>query len=193
MMIGRENSKQKSLRILYGLGVTILSITLVLLFTWGYLENKWLIHHSIWKMPLLGIFGIIVVIDLLIFVLFDVISKNIRKITDKEKEVEAKLISKSSSPYTTQKAMVSNSAGGRSNVDLSHTLSGVRYEINFQLQDGKMLTFFVSKQFYDALQEGAEGKLHYQGKNLIGFINQNIQVQNREGKKGFVSFADDFK
>lgn len=193
MMIGKENSKQKSLRILYGLGITILSALLVLLCTWGYLENKWTANPSIWKMPLLGILGIIVVLDLLIFVLFDVINKNIRKIMAKEKEVEAKLISKSSYPYTTQKAMVTNSAGGRSNVDLSHTFSGIKYEVLFQLRDGKMLTFIVSKQFYDTLQEGTEGKLHYKGKNLIGFLNGNISVQNGEEKKGFVSFSDDFK
>lgn len=186
-------NKPKILRILYGFGVTIVSSTLVLLYIREYLESKWLIHQSILKMPILAILGIIVVLDILIFVVIDVIRKNIEKVFAHEKEVEAKLISKSSYPYSTQKAMVSNNAGGRSTVNLSHTLTGTRYELYFQLKNGKYLSFFVPKKLYDTMIEGKEGKLQYQGENLIGFSNQKLYDQNGDESKGFVSIADDFK
>lgn len=186
-------NKPKILRILYGFGVTIVSSTLVLLYIREYLESKWLIHQSILKMPILAILGIIVVLDILIFVVIDVIRKNIEKVFAQEKEVEAKLISKSSYPYSTQKAMVSNNAGGRSTVNLSHTLTGTRYELYFQLKNGKYLSFFVPKKLYDTMIEGKEGKLQYQGENLIGFSNQKLYDQNGDESKGFVSIADDFK
>lgn len=182
--------KQKLTRLIYGVIVTIISTILVLLFTREYLESKWLIHHSIWRMPILAILGIIVVLDILIFVVIDVISKNIKKVLGQEKEVGAKLISKTSYPYSTQKAMVSNSAADRSTVNISHTLSGTRYELYFQLKNGKYLSFFVPKQMYDALQEGKEGSLRYQGENLISFSNQYPQNQNGDETKGFVSMAD---
>lgn len=43
------------------------------------------------------------------------------------------------------------------------------------------------------MNEGKEGKLQYQGENLIGFSNQKLYDQNGDESKGFVSIGDDFK
>ncbi len=194
MIIRKENSKknQKSLRIIYGLGVTVLSTILVLLYTWEYLESKWMIHHSMWKMPILAILGAIVVLDILIFVVIDIIRKYVIELLVKEKEVKAKLVSKTSYPYTIQKAMVSNGAGGRSTVDVSHALTGIRYELFFELQDEEVLNFLVSKQLFDTLHEGEEGSLQYRGEKFIGFLHVKRNDLHGDDNKGFVTMDDEF-
>ena len=43
------------------------------------------------------------------------------------------------------------------------------YSVDFELENGEILTFQVSKAEYDSLEEGAHGCLNYREKTYLGF------------------------
>lgn len=188
----RERKRRRLKNIVYYSLVILCSTLLILWYTWGYLEQRWQVHHSVWKLPLFGIFGAIIVLVILILVVLDVLWNKCRNLFINDKEISAKLITKTEYPYTIQKAMVSNSAGGRSTVNLSDTLTGIKYELSFLFQDGKKQSFLVPKHLYETMEEGKEGTLRFHGQRFLSFGHITGTTVIEDEKKGFVTFSDDF-
>lgn len=149
----------------------------------GITDNMEVTPH--WLGTLIIAMFVVVVIAIFMFMARDFIMQIFsRKVT-----ATATLISKFKEEYVDKKMYVGNGA-----VQDGLAEKGIIYYFILELENGKRVTFPVSKDVYDISVEGTEGVLTYKYKTMISFDARTEGTRIRKDTevldKYFVSFQD---